>query len=98
MTQITIRGETFRVRRVPDLNLELARRGLPDRHRLLGIVLPGPPPEILIQRGEPREEASTLLHELLHAADSILGEGRVSDLEEILAPVLWRQGWRPFRG
>lgn len=42
-----------------------------------------------------RFQASTLLHEMLHVALPNLSETKVRLLEEILFPVLWRDGWRP---
>jgi hypothetical protein len=48
------------------------------------------------QDQDPRQQAATLLHEMIHAVDPSLSEPRVLALEADLAPVLWRTGWRPF--
>ena len=45
-----------------------------------------------------KEQASTLLHELIHASDYKLSEKTVSKLEEGLFPILWEYGWRPSKG
>ncbi len=92
---VTIGGTRYRVRRVRDLGRALAARGRRPESDLLGILLPDPP-EILVRRSTPEEEASTLLHELLHASDHGLSEARVVEIEDCLFPVLWRSGWRPF--
>lgn len=98
MKTVNIAGQTFRVRRVSDVNAELRRLGIEEPVPLVGIMNPGKKPEILIRKGTPKDEASILLHEMIHAADNALSEARVEDLEDALAPILWRQGWRPFGG
>jgi hypothetical protein len=44
-----------------------------------------------------RKRLHTLIHELLHHAESVLGELDHGDLDEaarVAAAVLWRDGWR----
>ena len=87
----------FKIRRVQDLGDELKSRSLTrTTEELFGIMLPEEG-EILIERGSPRAEASTLHHELIHASDPSLREERVRRLEAALFPTLWARGWRPFR-
>lgn len=52
--------------------------------------------KIVIKRGlTDQEHASTLFHEILHAASPSTSEATVEKLEQLVFPLLWRDGWRP---
>lgn len=51
---------------------------------------------ILIRAGlSEQDHASTLFHELLHAASPSLDEARVGRIERAIFPLLWADGFRP---
>jgi len=52
--------------------------------------------EIVIELDTPERMASALLHEMFHGAFRFLDEDVITAGEEMLFPILWRGGWRPF--
>ena len=81
---------------VEDVRAEV-RRTDPDEADTMWGCLDEKTGKIFIEKSDPRRQAATLLHEMLHAAG--LGEDQedlVLALENMIFPTLWAQGWRPF--
>ena len=98
MKTVTLNGTCYKVVRVESIEeycLGLGSKLQPESAGLCGLMITDPA-RILIRKSTPREEASTLFHEMMHAVDPKLVESRVCSLESCIFPALWRNGWRPF--
>lgn len=80
--QVTVRGQRWRLRFVPNLGDKFGECDYGQR-------------VIRIAQGQSEEEElDTLIHELLHAAYPDLEESAIHQTAEAVAGVLWRLGWR----
>lgn len=97
MKSVPLGKQRYRVRLVQDATLHAARKDNElEHHGPLRGYIDWKRREIVLEVGEPKLMASTLLHEMLHGAFSYLDDETILEAEERLFPTLWRYGWRPF--
>lgn len=95
MRHVTLGETRYRVRVVADAQRHRRERGIATPDKLHGYIDPEAR-DIVLERGDPKVMAATLLHEMLHDAFPFLDEDVIREGEDKLFPVLWRLGFRPF--
>ncbi len=79
---VTVRGQRWRLRFVPNLGDDLGQCDYAQR-------------VIRVALGQSEaDELDTVVHEVLHAAYPDLEEAAIGDTGAAIAKVLWRLGWR----
>lgn len=97
MKSVTLGNRRYNVRLARNARTHAARKGARlEQHGELRGYIDWRRRDIVLEVGEPKLMASTLLHEMLHGAFPYLDDETILEAEERLFPMLWRYGWRPF--